>query len=114
MMTSTLVRPFSIGVVGTLAGLSIGWAFSGLRPLSAEPAARESSTLHVQESATGSQVVYVLDRAEQTLCVYQFDPAKGKIKLSAVRHLTADRQLLEFNNEEPHVADIEKLARSKE
>jgi 6-phosphogluconolactonase (cycloisomerase 2 family) len=66
----------------------------------------------VEPSATGGQVLYLVDQNQRTLTVYQYDPNKGKLKLSASRHFGADQQLLEFNNEEPHVADIERLSRS--
>lgn len=67
----------------------------------------------VEQTSGGAQVLYLLDQAQRTVAVYQYDPARGKLKLSASRHFGADMQLLEFNNEEPHVADIERLSRSK-
>ncbi|MBY0586272.1 hypothetical protein K2X85_03795 [bacterium] len=66
----------------------------------------------VEQTPGGGQVVYLIDQAQRTLTIYQYDPGKGKLKLSASRHIGADQQLLEFNNEEPHVADIERLSRS--
>lgn len=106
----TFVTGLCVGLVASLALL--GWGT--LPPVQAQSAAEKSSpSAFVQNAADGSQVVYLLDDSERTLCVYQFDPRKGKLKLAAARHLRADQQLLEFNNEEPHVSDIEKLARSR-
>jgi hypothetical protein len=106
----TFIAGVSVGLLSSLAVL--GWG--SLPTAQAESAAEKgSSTAIVQNAADGSQVVYLLDDAERTLCVYQFDPRKGKLKLAAARHLRADQQLLEFNNEEPHVSDIEKLAHSR-
>lgn len=104
-------------IVGALVGGLVSFAVLGwgsLPTVQAQSAAEKgSSTAIVQNAADGSQVVYLLDGSERTLCVYQFDPRKGKLKLAAARHLRADQQLLEFNNEEPHVSDIEKLAHSR-
>ena len=66
-----------------------------------------------RDGLEGTQLLWLVDSPERTLCIYQYDPRKGKLKLAAARHLAADERLLEFNNEEPHVSDIEKLVRSK-
>ena len=108
--TKTFVAGMSVGLLASVA--LIGWGTSpALRAETALPEGNQTAI--VQNAADGSQVVYLLDGAERTLCVYQYDPRKGKLKLAAARHLRADQQLLEFNNEEPHVSDIEKLARSR-
>jgi len=107
---NTFVFGLMMGVLACLA--MVGW---GTVPTVHAQSAQDkgSPTAIVQNAADGTQVVYLLDDSERTLCVYQFDPRKGKLKLAAARHLRADQQLLEFNNEEPHVSDIEKLAHSR-
>jgi hypothetical protein len=81
----------------------------------AEPSSGSGAMIAIaRDGADGVQLLYLVDSSERTLCIYQFDPRKGKLKLAAARHLAADERLLEFNNDEPHVADIEKLVRSKE
>jgi hypothetical protein len=99
---------------GMLAGLLLTGGGLGGTWERAKASAGVSSapTAFVEPSAGGGHVLYLLDHSQRTLTVYQYDPGKGKLKLSASRHIGADQQLLEFNNEEPHVADIERLSRS--
>ncbi len=101
-----------------MVGLVAGWwsatasgPASGFQ-LRAGTAQAGSTIALVEQSSAGGQVMYLVDNNQRTLTVYQYDPGKGKLKLSATRHFGADQQLLEFNNEEPHVADIERLSRS--
>ncbi len=109
---------FFPGMALLLVGLLAGWwSASGTGPASGAElragTAQAGSTIALAEpSSAGGQVLYLVDNNQRTLTVYQYDPGKGKLKLSATRHFGADQQLLEFNNEEPHVADIERLSRS--
>ena len=105
--SKTFVAGLVLGVLACFAVIGLGTS-----PVAqAQTAGPKSPPVTiVQNTADGSQVVFLLDDAERTLCVYQYDPRKGKLKLTAARHLRPDQQLLEFNNEEPHVSDIEKLA----
>ena len=109
-------RTAGIWLPALAAGFVLAW-FVGTEPRStakADDSASSSRLLTVvKDVGEGMQAVYVIDAEERTLCVYQFDARKNKIKLAAARHLKADQQLLEFNNEEPHVTDIEKLLKAK-
>lgn len=82
-------------------------------PLKAQIRELHAAHLIVEPTQDGLQVVYLLDPTNHTFSVYHYSPKSGKLKLAAARHYEADMQLLEFNNEEPHVSDIEKLIKSK-
>jgi len=100
------------------AALAIGWlAGGGLRGerLQAQSASSEGvPALTVVPVANGQEhVVYVLDGKRQAVSVYAFDVRKEKMRLAAVRRYAADHQLSEYNNEQPSVADIERLTRQR-
>lgn len=104
--------------LGLALGASAVWLATGPAAdsvaLAQQSGEADSKMLAIsRDGVDGAQLLYLVDTNERTLCVYQFDPRKGKLKLAAARHLAADERLLEFNNDEPHVADIEKLVRSK-
>jgi hypothetical protein len=115
--TNVNMKSFT-GLALLLIGLIAGWWLAGENgpakgtELRAGTAQAGSTIALVEQSSAGGQVMYLVDNNQRTLTVYQYDPGKGKLKLSATRHFGADQQLLEFNNEEPHVADIERLSRS--
>lgn len=105
---------------GCAVGLAIGVVLTGWlvgrpaeRPLYADSFGGGTTRTIVEPTADGAHVVYIFDEARHSLCVYQFDPRKGRLRLAATRQLSADQQLLEFNNEEPRVSDIEKLSRQR-
>lgn len=106
-------RGFWFGVGGGLIAAFVWVAVNRSEPVLAQTVGGAGPVPVVHDGVDGQQSVYLWDAHTQTLCVYQFDPRRGKLKLGAARHVGADQRLLEFNNEEPHVADIEKLARSK-
>jgi hypothetical protein len=66
-----------------------------------------------KETSTGAQILYLIDPSQKVLSVYEYDPRKSKLKLSAARHYASDQLLSEFNNDSPHVAEIDKLVRQR-
>ena len=100
-----------------VAALAVGWLAGGLRGdrLRAEGVSSEAAAaLTVVPGANGQEhVVYVLDGKRQAVSVYSYDVRKEKMRLSAVRRFAADHQLSEYNNEQPSVADIERLTRQR-
>lgn len=104
-------------LVGVGVGALAGWLLAGPAERTAALAQESSQGGRMlavtRDGVDGNQLLYLVDSDERTLCIYQFDPRRGKLKLAAARHLAADERLLEFNNDEPHVADIEKLVRSR-
>jgi hypothetical protein len=100
------------------ATLVVGWlAGGGLRTdrLRAESVSSEgSAAMTVVATPNGQEhVVYVLDGKRQAVSVYAYDVRKEKMRLSAVRRYAADHLLSEYNNEQPSVADIERLTRQR-
>jgi hypothetical protein len=98
--------------------LIAGWlAGGGLRTerLQAETASSDAApALTVMALPNGQEhVVYVLDGKKQAVSVYAYDVRKEKMRLSAVRRYAADHRLSEYNNEQPSVADIERLTRQR-
>ena len=101
-----------------VAALAVGWlAGGGLRGerLAAQSASSEGvPALTVVQGPNGQEhVVYVLDGKRQAVSVYAYDVRKEKMRLSAVRRYAADHQLTEYNNEQPSVADVERLTRQR-
>ena len=100
------------------AALVAGWlAGGGLRTerLQAQSASSDGApALTVMALPNGQEhIVYVLDGKRQAVSVYAYDVRKEKMRLSAVRRYAADHQLSEYNNEQPSVADIERLTRQR-
>lgn len=100
------------------AALVAGWlAGGGMRPdrLRADGFSSDGTTcLTVTATPNGQEhVVYVLDGKRQAVSVYAYDVRKEKMRLSAVRRYAADHMLSEYNNEQPSVADIERLTRQR-
>jgi hypothetical protein len=99
------------------AALLAGWLVGGLRgeKMQAQSAAQEGGpALTVVANPHGTEhVVYVVDAKRQAVSVYTYDVRKEKMRLSAARRYAADHQLSEYNNEQPSVADIERLTRQR-
>jgi hypothetical protein len=100
-----------------VAALAVGWLVGGMRTdrLQAESVSSDAGTaMTVMPGPTGGEhVVYLLDGKRQAVSVYSYDVRKEKMRLSAVRRYAADHQLSEYNNEQPSVADIERLTRQR-
>ncbi|HWB54614.1 MAG TPA: hypothetical protein VG722_10490 [Tepidisphaeraceae bacterium] len=52
---------------------------------------------------------YLMDVDTQTLCVYSWDAADRKLKLLAARSFRYDRQLTDYNTENPSPAEVREL-----
>lgn len=107
-----------VGVL-LLGGLT-GWLSANLgmvqQPVKAEVAtlAPESDLVAItKDTPSGSQVLYLIDPGQKVLSVYEYDPRKSKLKMCAARHYASDQLLSEFNNDSPHVAEIDKLVRQR-
>ena len=105
-------------VLGGLAGWAATMLASGWHaPMqAAAPPASGSggeTIAVVSDPASGAQTVYVLDPKQKAFSVYVYDARKEKLRLAAARHFAADHQLSEYNNEQPSVADIERLTRER-
>lgn len=78
------------------------------------PQASGDTIALTSEGVGGAQWLYLIDTSRKTVCIYEFDGKKSlKMKLAAVRHYATDQDLLEYNNDSPHVADIEKLVHKR-
>lgn len=101
-----------------LIGIAIGWFGTRgdgreARVEASESASDSQVVSFTTQGAGGQQFLYLIDPTQKVLSVYEFNPRSSKLKLSAVRHYSADHRLSEFNNEPPNVADIEKLVRQR-
>jgi hypothetical protein len=111
--------PRWIVVAGAMAlgWLACQWAGGGREPLSAAvgPGGAASDLIaFTVESAGGAQTLYVVDGKLRTIGVYEYEGGrKSKLKLAAFRQFAEDQRLAEFNNDSPHVAEIEKLVRQR-
>ncbi len=101
-----------VGVLGLAAGLiGAGLVLSALAgsvppaDLTARPAPANvvvSSTA----LADGSLILTVVDVSQQRLAVYQADVRRGRLKLLAVRDISADMALTDYNNDPPLPREI--------
>ncbi len=114
------MRQKTCSLVGILLlGGFAGWlaaSLTALPPVKAEVAtvAPGADVLAItKDTSSGSQVLYLIDPGQKVLSVYEYDPRKSKLKLSAARHYASDQLLSEFNNDSPHVAEIDKLVRQR-
>lgn len=53
-----------------------------------------------------TQIITVIDPAQQVMCVYHIDLSTGKIALKSVRKIAWDLQITDFNNENPLPQEI--------
>ncbi len=60
----------------------------------------------------GSVVVCLLDTVRQRLAVYQVEGKRGRLKLLAVRDISADWRLSDYNNDPPLPKDIRRRVES--
>lgn len=107
-----------VGVLlfGGLAGWIVATQTTAVSPLRADVAtvSPDAGMLAItKETSSGSQILYLIDPAQKVLSVYEYDPRKSKLKLAAARHYASDQLLSEFNNDSPHVAEIDKLVRQR-
>lgn len=103
-----------------LFGIGTGWLLAAATVTSAPARAEVTSVAPdanlvaiTKDSGAGTQILYLIDPQQKVLSVYEFDARKTKLKLAAVRHYSADQLLSEFNNDSPHVAEIDKLVRQR-
>src|SRR5262245_50493911 len=99
------------------AALAVGWLAGGMRSerLYAESVSSDGGSAMAVLPGTvgGEHVIYVMDAKRQAVSVYTYEARKEKMRLSAVRRFAADQGLSEYNNEQPSVADIERLTRQR-
>ena len=63
---------------------------------------------HVIDGSGRATRVVVVDPQQRSMGVYEISQDSGKIELMSVRKLTADLQMLEYNNTGISVEDIQK------
>jgi len=95
-----------VGAAAVLAGAGLVLsAPAGLSPMKSAP---EPGGVVVATTALpdGSVMVTVLDVAQQRLAMYEADVKRGRLKLLAVRDISADMALTDYNNDPPLPRDI--------
>ncbi len=60
---------------------------------------------------SGRQMLLVIDPERQVLAVYHIETSSGQVSLQSTRALAYDRQLEDFNAEDPKPAAIKKMLR---
>jgi hypothetical protein len=107
-----------VGATGLAAGLAVaGLAMSALAgaPV-AEPGVRRAAPDVVVSSTAmpdGEVVITVLDAASQRLVVYAADSKRSRLKLLAVRDISADMLLTDYNNDKPLPREIRAILEGK-
>ncbi len=105
-------KSLALTLGGVLLGLSL--QLGQHRLLAQDKQATDSSMIaFTSENGPDGKLFCLIDPKEKVLSIYEFDLKKSKLKLAAVRHVGADHQLAEFNNEEPSVSKIEQLVRRR-
>lgn len=107
----------AVVLVGLISGgIGAGIVGGTAKPLgaaSAAPAAGEIIAL-TSDTSAGAHLIYLIDARQKSICVYEYENKKQpKFRLAAVRHYATDQELAEYNNDTPHVAEIEKLVRQR-
>ena len=57
-------------------------------------------------SSNQDEPIFILDSRNETFAVYEFNPGTRKFGLKAVRTYKYDKQVEEYQNERPSVADV--------
>lgn len=93
----------SPGMADNPAEASVGGASSGASEIIAFTCDHEG----------GGKLFCLIDAKEKVLSVYEYGGAKSKLRLAAVRQFAADHQLAEFNNDQPNVAEVQRLVKQR-
>jgi hypothetical protein len=94
-----------LAVAGLALSTLAGPAASGALPLKTEPGAG-NVVVSTAALPDGGVLVTVLDVSQQRLAMYQADVKRGRLKLLAVRDISADMALTDYNNDPPLPRDI--------
>jgi hypothetical protein len=96
----------ALAVVLVAAGLTLS-ALAG-SPADVQPARSTGATVEVSSTplADGGVVITILDVAQQRMAVYQADVKRSRLKLLAVRDISADMALTDYNNDPPLPREI--------
>jgi hypothetical protein len=96
---------FLAGALGLAAGLALSASAGSPSGLSGRSAAGD---VVVSTSAMGDSevVITILNVPEQRLAVYLADAKRTRLKLLAVRDISADMSLTDYNNEPPLPREI--------
>ncbi|MBL7139516.1 MAG: hypothetical protein ISS74_01260 [Planctomycetes bacterium] len=102
----------AIAVLGAgLAVLGLGLAFG--RPADSfawatAPSSAEAANVAISATPVGDEkvVVCLVDTVRERLMVYLADGKRTRLKLLAVRDISADWALSDYNNERPYPKDI--------
>lgn len=101
--------------VGVTAGL-VGAFAAGMnsKPAWAQttPPVNSDVIALTQNGPSGVQWIYLVDVRQRVLSVYEFEPKRPKLKLSAVRQFATDQELEEYNNDPPTVGEIRRFVQN--
>jgi len=103
---------FALGVAGVCLALGgAGLVFSALAGLPApadSKSERPAAAVVVSTTALGESeaMICLLDTARQRLAVYVADAKRSRLRLLAVRDISADMMLTDFNNDPPLPKDV--------
>jgi hypothetical protein len=98
----------------TVAGLTL--SASAGSPAPAEAAVRRAASDCVVSSTAmpdGEVAITLLDLASQRLVVYVADAKRSRLKLLAVRDISSDMLLTDYNNDKPLPREIKALLENK-
>ena len=99
----------ALGLTGALVGAGLALSALAGSPAAVEPFVRPAPgnvVVSTTALADGGVMVTVLDVAQQRLAMYQADVRRGRLKLLAVRDISADMALMDYNNDPPLPRDI--------
>jgi len=104
---------FALGAAGVcLALVGAVLVFSALAgsptPADSQAARPAAPTVVVSTTALGDNeaMICLLDTAQQRLAVYVADAKRSRLRLLAVRDISADMMLTDFNNDPPLPKDV--------
>jgi hypothetical protein len=96
----------AIGLVAGLVGASLVLSAGAGSPAPTEVQATPGVVVTSTAFGDGEVLLTVLDVGRQRLAVYQADAKRSRLKLLAVRDISADMALTDYNNDPPLPRDV--------
>jgi hypothetical protein len=105
----------ALGLTAGLVGAGLALAASASSSAPADTARRSASDFVVTSTAMpdGDVAVTILDVAQQRLAFYVADAKRTRLKLLAVRDISADMSLTDWNNDPPLPKDVRAMVEKR-
>jgi len=105
-------------LLGALLAIAVMAAAGGFRPVQAQSGAgggqAGNASIVVGTPEKNDYPVFLLNTAEESLTIYEYDSRSEDLTLHVARSYRFDSQLNDYNNKKPDVRDVEKKVKNQD